>query len=66
MLFLGITFRALGEVVLAMAVILVHHQIVTDHRIDRKVLSIMHREQFLAGLGMILIIVGYIIEVINI
>lgn len=62
MLLLGITLKTIGEVLLGLTVILVHHQIVTDHTIDKKVLNIMHREQFLASLGILLIIVGFILE----
>jgi hypothetical protein len=59
----GLTLRVIGEILLGLTVILVHHQIVTDHRIDRKVLSLMHREQLLAGLGIAFIIAGYILEI---
>ena len=66
MLMLGITLKTIGEVILALTVILVHHQIVTEHRIDKKVLNLMHREQFLAGMGMVFIIAGFIVEVVSI
>jgi hypothetical protein len=64
MLLLGLTLKTIGEVLLGLTVILVHHQIVTDHTIDKKVLNIMHREQFLAGLGILFIVVGFIFETI--
>lgn len=64
MFLLGITLKTVGEVILGLTVILVHHKIVTDHKIDKKVLNLMHREQFMAGLGILFIIVGFIIEVI--
>lgn len=62
MFILGTTIKTIGEVLLGLTVILVHHQIVTDHSIDKKVLNIMHREQFLAGVGMSFIIIGYAVE----
>ena len=62
MLLLGITLKTIGELLLGLTVIMVHHKIVTDHKIDNKVLNLMHREQFLAGLGMLLIIIGFIFE----
>lgn len=64
MFILGTAIKTIGELLLGLTVILVHHQIVTDHRIDKKVLNLMHREQFLAGVGMVLIVVGYIIEMV--
>lgn len=64
MFILGTAIKTIGELLLGLTVILVHHQIVTDHRIDKKVLNLMHREQFLAGVGMVLIVVGYTIEMV--
>jgi hypothetical protein len=58
----GKTIAVIGELLLGLAVILVHHQIVHDHKIDKKVLNIMHKEQFLAGMGMLFIVIGYITE----
>lgn len=63
-LIIGRAITVIGELLLGLAVILVHHQIVHDHKIDRKVLNIMHREQFLAGMGMFFIVIGYAVEVV--
>lgn len=63
MLFLGITFGVVGKILLGITVMLVHHKIVTEHKIDKVVLSEMRRESRLALAGIIFIAVGYILEI---
>lgn len=59
---IGFTFDVLGKVLLGITVLLAHRQIVEEHRIDRDVLMEMRREQVLGLLGIILIIVGYFLQ----
>ena len=63
MLFWGITFGVVGKILLGITVMLVHHKIVTEHKIDKVVLSEMRRESRLALAGVIFIAVGYILEI---
>ncbi len=63
MLFLGLTLGLIGKVLLGVSVILVHGKITKEKRIDGIVLMEMRREQFLAFLGVLLMIVGYALEI---
>ena len=62
LLFWGLTFSVAGKVALGVAVMMVHWRIVKEHHIDRKVLSEMRRERNAAFIGIMLMIVGYILE----
>lgn len=59
----GMVLKTVGEVILGLAVILVHHQIVSEHKISKKVLNLMHREQALAGLGIVFVLGGFLMEI---
>ncbi|PCI30465.1 hypothetical protein COB52_01580 [Candidatus Kaiserbacteria bacterium] len=63
MLFLGLTLGLIGKVLLGTSVILVHGKITKEKRIDGIVLMEMRREQFIAFLGVLLMIVGYVLEI---
>lgn len=58
----GFTLDVLGKVLLGITVLLAHRRIVEEHRIDREVLTEMKREQFLGLLGIVLIIVGFFLQ----
>jgi hypothetical protein len=59
---LGDVFELVGELTIAYTVIAVHHRIILEKKMDKKVLNIMKKEQALAVLGMTLIILGFIIK----
>lgn len=63
MLFWGITIGTIGKVVLGIAVLRVHMGILREHKIDGAVLSSIKRERWVTVLGIVLIITGYLIEV---
>lgn len=63
LLFYGITFSFIGKVLLGASVILVHSKIAHDKKIDLMVLSEMRREKYIAALSILLIILGYILEI---
>lgn len=65
MLFWGLTLGVIGKVLLGITVIMVHSKITREKRIDGIVLMEMRREQFVAFLGLALIIGGYILELIH-
>jgi len=64
LLFWGLTFSIIGKVSLGIAVMMVHWRIVKEHKIDRVVLTEMRREKNLALIGIILMIIGYLLELI--
>jgi uncharacterized membrane protein YidH (DUF202 family) len=63
LLFWGLTIGVIGKIILGGAVLLVHLKIFKEQKIDRAVLRSIHREHILTILGILLIIVGYILEV---
>lgn len=62
-LFWGLTFGVIGKVMVVIAVMLMHHSLMHEHRVDRVVVKTFHKERFFTILGLILIVVGYIMEV---
>ena len=61
-LFWGLTLSVAGKILLGVAVILVHNKVIHAHKIDRSVLREMRRERNVALLGVVLILVGYLME----
>lgn len=59
---IGLTLDTIGKILLGLTVLMVHWHVLKEHRIDRDVLLSMKREQFLAVLAIILIIIGYILQ----
>lgn len=63
--FLGSTISMIGNVMLGVSVILVHAKIIHEHKIDGKVLSGMKHERYVAIFAIVLIIIGYIVELLD-
>lgn len=64
MLISGITLGVIGKVLLGVSVILVHGKVAHEHRIDGAVIREMRRERNIAVLSIILIIIGYALEMV--
>jgi hypothetical protein len=62
-LFWGLTLGVVGKVLVVLAVLHMHHSLVREHRIDRSVILTYKQERFLTFIGLILITVGYILEI---
>ncbi len=59
----GITLGTLGKLILGIAVLRVHVYILKEHKIDGVVLSALRREQYVTTFGLILIVLGYLAEI---
>jgi len=59
---IGDLLGVIGEILLAYTVVRVHHRILEDKKIDKKVLSSISHEQVLAGVAMILIFGGFVVR----
>jgi hypothetical protein len=59
----GITLGTIGKLILGIAVLRVHIRIFQEHSIDGVVLRAIKREHIVTVIGLILIAVGYILEV---
>lgn len=60
----GLTLGTIGKLILGIAVLRVHINIIKEHRIDNLVLTAMKKEQWVTLTGLALIVIGYICEVI--
>jgi len=60
----SLIFDFVGTVLVAYAAIRVHHRILHDHAVDEGVFSTMKKEQLFAVLGVLLILAGFVLEVI--
>lgn len=58
----GESLTMIGEVIVAVMVIGVHHRVKMKHKIDKSVSDLMTMEQTLGLLGVSLIVLGYLIE----
>lgn len=61
---LGLTLTTIGEVLIGLTVLYVHHKILEEHKLDKKVFAGIRTEQWSGLLGIALIISGYIIRLI--
>ncbi len=59
----GITLGTLGKLVLGIAVLRVHVYILREHKIDQVVLNALKREQYVTLFGLLLIVAGYLCEI---
>lgn len=62
-LFWGITLGVLGKLALGLAVLRVHTIIRRERKIDNAVVASIKREEIITCVGILLIVVGYILEV---
>lgn len=60
--FFGLLLHTLGEVMVGFTAIMVHHRVWREHKIDRAVFNEMNKEQKIALLGLVFIVVGFLIE----
>ena len=63
LIFIGLTLTTIGEILLGVAVLLVHQKVRHDHGIDGPVLKEIKREKNITILAIILIIIGYILQI---
>ncbi len=58
----GLTLDVLGKILLGVTVLTVHRHVIREHKIDADVLFSMKREQILGLFGILLIVAGYILQ----
>lgn len=62
-LFWGITLGVFGKVLVVLAVLHMHHSLIREHKIDKKVILSYKQERVLTFIGLVLIVSGYLLEV---
>ena len=60
---LGFTIHTMGEMLVGFTAIMVHHRVWKEHKIDEVVFEEMRRERFMGIVGLVLILIGYIMQV---
>ena len=60
---LALTVQTIGEVCVGLAVLIVHHRVLNEHRIDNAVMRSLKTEQVLGITGIVLIVVGFTLHV---
>lgn len=59
---IGSTLDILGKVLLGLTVIQVHTRVMKEHKIDELVLKAMQKERKLGFLGIVLMVLGYLLQ----
>lgn len=57
------TLEFFGTISIAFAALKVHHRVLNEHHIDKKVIKEMRREQYIGIAGVILLIIGYLMHI---
>ena len=60
---IGLTLDAAGKVLLGVTVLMVHQHVLKEHKIDGDVLRAMRLEQVVGALAVVLIVAGYILQI---
>ena len=63
LLFWGLTISVIGKMLLAAGVIIAHTELAHERRIDTEVLKSFRLEMWLTVLGVVLIVLGYAMEI---
>jgi hypothetical protein len=58
----GFILDVIGKLLVAYTAIAVHHRFLKEHKIDAAVFKVMHREQIVGIIGVILIIAGFLLQ----
>ncbi len=61
-LFWGLTVGVFGKVLVALAILKVHHIMAEERKIDNRVISSFNFEKTITIIGVIAIIIGYMME----
>ena len=59
---IGFSLHVLGEVLIAAMVLRVHYRVRKEHKVDEKVLRAMKREYIIGIFGIILILIGFVLQ----
>jgi hypothetical protein len=62
-LFWGLTIGTIGKVLLVLAVLHMHHSLIVELGVDKKVILSYQQERVVTFIGLVLIVLGYSLEV---
>lgn len=66
LLMVGVTLRVVGEIMVVLAVLHMHHTMIEEHRIDKRVVLTYRQERLLTWCGLCFIVLGYLAEMVSI
>ena len=58
-----ITIEFFGTMLIGISILRVHSRLETEHKIDKKVIRAIRREQWLTKVGLILIAFGFLLDI---
>lgn len=61
---LSLVFDTLGTLMIAFAALKVHHRVLNEHKVDKRVFKIMKREQYVGVVGICLVLCSFVIELV--
>ena len=61
--FIGFTLDIIGKILVAYTAIAVHTRFWREHKVDEAVFKAMKNERWLAVIGIVLMIIGYVLQV---
>ena len=59
---IGLTLSTIGKIVVVLAVLHIHATLVHEHRVDKRVILSYRQERVVTWIGLILIVIGYLLE----
>jgi len=63
---LAATLDVMGTVLIGWAALRVHHRVLNEHKIDKRVFRVMRLEQKLGAVGILLVVLGFVSQIIGI
>ena len=60
---IGQTIQVIGEVMIGITAIMVHRRVWKEHKINPVVYKEMKREQIIGVFGIILLVIGYLLQI---
>ena len=61
---IGLASGTVGKIMVVLAVLHMHHSLIIEHKIDKLVILSYQQERILTIIGLLLIVVGFVLEVI--
>ena len=61
--FIILTLETIGIIFIAYAALRVHHRVLAEHHIDKKVLRTMKIEQVVGWSGVVMIVIAYLLSI---
>ena len=59
---IGLAMGTFGEILVVLAVLHMHHSLIVEHKVDKVVILSYQQERIITVIGLLLIIIGFILE----